>query len=61
MSDTVGFDSMGDQALGHQFIRVMGRRPGPEDLLRYRQAHSGLALRLPGRLRRRAARLIVRL
>ncbi len=51
-----------DMALIHHFIRLFGRVPSPGDLSAYQRARAGLALRRPGRrLRRRAARLIVRL
>jgi hypothetical protein len=50
-----------DPALVHQFIRLVGRRPTPEELRRYQQHRSRAALRLPLGLRRGAARLVARL
>jgi hypothetical protein len=50
-----------DQAMVHQFIRLVGRRPTAEELRRYQQHRSRAALRLPSHLRRSAARLIARL
>jgi len=50
-----------DQALVQRFIRIFGRAPSPSELTTYRRARARVALRRPGRLRRRAARLIVRL
>jgi hypothetical protein len=47
-----------DQALVHQYIRVFGHRPTPEELARYRRAQLGMAVQLPARLRRGAARII---
>ena len=51
----------GDQALVHHYIRVFGRRPTADDLVRYQRARSRLSLGFPARARRRAAQLIVRL
>jgi hypothetical protein len=61
MAQTIRFTREPDQALVHQFIRVVGRRPTPEELRRYQSARSGVSLFLPRRARRGLARLIVRL
>jgi hypothetical protein len=50
-----------DQALIQHFIRLFGRTPGQRELPTYQRARARVVLRRPGRLRRRAARLIVRL
>lgn len=50
-----------ERALVHQFIRLFGHRPSLDELDRYRSAHAGVAVHLPARLRRGAARLITRL
>lgn len=46
--------------LTHQFGRVFGRQPTPEELERYERARSRLAEHLPARVKRRAALLITR-
>ncbi len=51
----------GEQPLVHQYIRLFGHRPSPEELERYRRAQGNVAAYLPSRLRRGAARLITRL
>jgi hypothetical protein len=61
MAQTIRFTHEPDQALVHQFIRVVGRRPTPEELRRYHSARSHLSLRLPRRARRGLARLMGRL
>jgi hypothetical protein len=61
MAQTIRFTHEPDQALVHQFIRVIGRRPNPEELRRYQSARSRVSLRLPSRARGGLARLIVRL
>lgn len=50
-----------DQALVHQFIRLFGHVPTQAELARYQRARTRVSLRVPGRLRRHAARIIVRL
>jgi hypothetical protein len=50
-----------DQALVHQFIRLVGHRPTAEELRRYQHHRTQAALRLSAHLRRSAARLIARL
>jgi hypothetical protein len=60
MAQTIRFTHEPDQALVHQFIRAVGRRPTAEELGRYRSARS-VSLQLPRRARRGLARLIVRL
>jgi hypothetical protein len=50
-----------DMPLVHDFIRIFGRKPKPGELSTYQRARARMALRRPGGLRRRAARLIVRL
>lgn len=42
MAQTIRFTHEPDQALVHQFIRVVGRRPTPEELRRYHSARSHL-------------------
>lgn len=49
-----------DPVLVHQFIRLVGRPPTADELLRYREVRTRAVLRRPGRLRRTAARLITR-
>lgn len=49
------------QQLTHQFNRVFGHPPTPEELERYERARSRLAEHLPARVKRRAALLITRL
>jgi hypothetical protein len=61
MAQSVRFAHAPDQSLVRQFIGVVGRRPTPEELRRYRSARSCLTLRLPCRARRGPARPIVRL
>ena len=61
MAQTIRFTPEPDQALVHQFIRVVGRRPTPEELGRYQTSRSGAILGLPSRARRGLARLITRL
>jgi hypothetical protein len=61
MAQTIRLTHEPDQALVHQFIRVVGRRPTPEELRRYHSARSHLSLRLPRRARRGLARLMGRL
>ena len=61
MAQSIRFPREPDQALVHQFIRIVGRRPTPEELRRYESARSRRSLRLPSRARRGLARLIVRL
>jgi hypothetical protein len=61
MAQSIRFTHEPDQALVHQFIRAVGRRPTPEELGRYHSARSHVSLRLPRRARRRLARLMGRL
>lgn len=61
MAQTSRSTSESDGALAQQFIRLFGHSPTAAELDRYRRARSRLRLRQPGRLRRGAARLIVRL
>jgi hypothetical protein len=60
MAQTIRFTHEPDQALIHQFIRVVGRRPTPEELRRYHSARSRVSLPPPRRARRCLARLMVR-
>jgi hypothetical protein len=60
MAQTIRFTHEPDQALIHQFIRVVGRRPTPEELRRYDSARSRVSLPPPRRGRRGLARLMVR-
>ena len=60
MAQTIRFTHEPDQALIHQFIRVVGRRPTPEELGRYEGPRSRVSLPPPRRARRGFARLIVR-
>jgi hypothetical protein len=60
MAQTIRFTHEPDQALIHQFIRVVGRRPTPEELRRYDSARSRVSLPPPRRARRGLARLMVR-
>ena len=60
MAQTIRFTSEPDQTLVHQFIRVVGRRPTPEELRRYQSARSRVSLAPPRRARRGLARLMVR-
>jgi hypothetical protein len=53
--------SASDRELVAQFVRLFGHAPTATELARYRRARSRVALRLPLRARRGAARLIVRL
>lgn len=57
-----GVQSTNEQgkALVHHFIRLFGRAPNTRELTRHERARARVALRRRG-LRRRAARLIVRL
>ena len=50
-----------DRAMVHHFIRLVGRAPTDEELVRFRDLHSRLASGQASRLRRRAARLFVRM
>ena len=50
-----------DQALAQRFTTLVGRRPTTTELDRYRRTRSRATLRLPHRVRRGAARLVVRL
>ena len=50
-----------DAAMVHHFIRLVGRAPTEDELVRFRELHSRLALWRGPRLRHRAARLLVRL
>lgn len=50
-----------DQPLVHQFIRLFGRRPTPQELEQFQNARAAIAGERPLRLRHRAARLITRL
>lgn len=61
MSHTASWSPEPDQALVHAFIRLVGRRPTPEELVRYQQGRARAALRLPRGARRSAARIIARL
>ena len=61
MTDTAPVTDESDQALVHDFIRVHGRRPDPQELEHYRDARSRAAAPLPNRARRAVARLNVRL
>lgn len=45
----------------HHFIRLFGHAPTPAELARYRRARARLSLRLPSRIRRGTAKLIVKL
>jgi len=49
-----------DQALVHQFIRIVGRRPTLVELEQYECARSKMVTRIPARIRRRAACVIAR-
>jgi hypothetical protein len=60
MAQTIRFTHEPDQALIHQFIRVVGRRPTPEELGRYEGPRSRVSLPPPRRARRGLGRLIVR-
>jgi hypothetical protein len=60
MAQTIRFTHEPDQALIHQFIRVVGRRPTPEELGRYEGPRYRVSLPPPRRARRGLARLIVR-
>lgn len=61
MTQTARVHHEPDQALVHRFIRVVGRRPTPDELRRYEEARFRVSLRLPSRVRRGTARLIGRL
>ena len=50
-----------DAAMVHHFIRLVGRTPTEEELVRFEKLHSQLAQRRAPRTRRRTARLLARL
>jgi hypothetical protein len=50
-----------DHVLVHQYIRLFGRRPTPEQLTQYRTAKARVRHRLRFRVRRRTARVLTRL
>lgn len=50
----------GDRTTVQQFTRLFGHRPTPQELAQYEHARAGLAVHLPARIRRRAARLVTR-
>ncbi len=50
-----------DRATVHHFIRLFGRAPTDDELVRFRDARARAVTRRGLRLRRRVARIIVRL
>jgi hypothetical protein len=61
MSTSYTVTDSDNQPLVHQFIRKFGYRPTPDELSRYERARVSLAVQIPARARRRAARIITRM